>query len=228
MASQVQTEKLIARRTTLSLNLYLLRHGETAYSQSGGFCGFTDAELTTEGKAMAQQFAERYHNLKWEGVYASSLRRTVETARPIATMIGHDIERRDGLKEINYGKWEGLTHDFVREQFSEDYTKWIAEPGWNGPTGGETAFQIAGRAMDVIGEIMFTHPEGNVLVVSHKATIRIIVCCLLGIELGRYRDRVNSLAGSLSLIKMGQHGPLLEFLNDRSYMADDLRSREGT
>jgi broad specificity phosphatase PhoE len=222
----INDEKVIPKDSTL--NLYFLRHGETAYSQTGGFCGFTDAELTSEGKQMAQQFADAYKHIEFEGVYCSSLKRCIETARPLASAQGKEIEHRDGLKEINYGTWEGLTHDFVKEQFADDYEKWIAEPGWNAPTGGETAFQIAGRSMNVIGEILFTHLSGNVLVVSHKATIRIIICCLLGIELGRYRDRVSALAGSLSVIKMGKHGPLLELLNDRSYMSQDLRSRTGT
>ena len=212
----------------MTLNLYLLRHGETEFSKTGGFCGFIDAELSPEGQLMGQQFAEAHKSIDWKGIYSSSLSRAVKTATPLSQLLGIPIEKRDALKEINYGKWEGLTHDFVKKEYQSDYEKWVAEPGWNSPTGGETAFQIAERAMNVVSEILDKHKSGSVLLVSHKATIRIILCSLLGIELGRYRDRVNALTGSLALVKMGEHGPMLEFLNDRSYMSAEIRNRPGT
>ena len=68
----------------------------------------------------------------------------------------------------------------------------------------------------------------NVLVVSHKATIRIILCTLLGIDLGRYRDRIEMLAGSISIVRFDRHGPLLQELGNRFYMDETLRSSEGS
>ena len=104
----------------------------------------------------------------------------------------------------------------------------MTEPAWNPPTGGETAVQVASRASLVIGEIEQKYTNGNVLLVSHKATIRIILCSLLGIELGRYRDRIDMPAASISVIKFGIYGPLLQKLGDRSYMDESLRSLSGT
>ena len=80
----------------------------------------------------------------------------------------------------------------------------------------------------MIAEIQEKYAKGNVLVVSHKATIRIILCELLGIDLGRYRDRIDMPAGSVSVVKFDVHGPLLQVLGDRAYMGEDLRSRPGT
>jgi probable phosphoglycerate mutase len=88
--------------------------------------------------------------------------------------------------------------------------------------------QIASRASLVISEIEEKYTTGNVLVVSHKATIRIILCSLLGIDLGRYRDRINALAASVSIVKFDVHGPLLEVLGDRYHLNEDLRSLPGT
>jgi probable phosphoglycerate mutase len=218
----------VENKEYMTMNLYLLRHGETTFSQSGGFCGFYDAELTAEGMQMAQQFADAYKTLDWSAIYCSPLKRAVATATPLAEALGLELQRRDGLKEINYGEWEGLNHAIVKEQFANDYTKWSNEPGWNAPTGGETAFQIAERAMNVISELLDKYSDGNVLLVSHKATIRIILCCLLGIELGRYRDRVNAFTGSVSLLRMGEHGPMLDMLNDRSHLSAEIRNRPGT
>jgi broad specificity phosphatase PhoE len=115
----------------------------------------------------------------------------------------------------------------VKEHYWDDYIHWLAEPAWNPPTGGETSVEISSRASLVIAEIQEKYATGDVLVVSHKATIRIIVCSLLGIDLGRYRDRIEMLAGSVSIIRFDVHGPLLEVLGDRAYMGEELRTRPG-
>jgi probable phosphoglycerate mutase len=137
------------------------------------------------------------------------------------------MQTRDGLKEIRFGKWEGQTTDNVKQNYLEDYIAWMTEPAWNPPTEGETAVQIASRASLVMTEIERTYKDDNILVVSHKATIRIILCSLLSIDLGRYRDRLNILAGSLSIVKFDTYGPLLEVLGDRSYMPQELSAIPG-
>ncbi|MBW4424106.1 MAG: histidine phosphatase family protein [Nostoc desertorum CM1-VF14] len=212
----------------MTLNLYLLRHGETTFSQSGNFCGETDAELTSEGMQMASGFADVYQKLKWEAVYVSPMKRTIATAKPFCEAIGMDMQLRDGLREGSYGEWERKSKSFAQENYAENYVKWLTEPAWNAPLGGETAVDIANRSMPVIAEIQEKHTQGNVLVVSHKATIRIMLCSLLGIDLGRYRYRVNILVASVSMVKFDVNGPLLEILGDRHHIPDRIRSRPGT
>ncbi len=212
----------------MSLTLYFLRHGETVYSRTGGYCGELDPELTPEGLKMAEAFADFYQKQPWDAVYVSPMKRTIATAKPLCDAVGIDMELREGLKEIRYGEWENKTADFVKQHYEEDYIRWMTEPAWNPPTGGETAVQIASRASLVIAEIEEKYTNGNVLVVSHKATIRIILCSLLGIDLGRYRDRIDMPAASISTVKFGIHGPLLQRLGDRSYMDESLRSLPGT
>jgi broad specificity phosphatase PhoE len=212
----------------MSLTLYLIRHGETTYSRTGGYCGTLDPELTPQGVEMAEAFAQAYKDIEWTAIYSSPMKRTIATAKPLCEAVGLELQLRDGLKEINYGEWEGKTSEWVRENYLDDYINWMTEPAWNRPTGGETAIEIASRASLVISEIESKYPDGNVLVVAHKATIRIIVCNLLGIDLGRYRDRIDLPAGSLIVVKFDIHGPLLQRLGDRSYMTEALRSRVGT
>ena len=212
----------------MSLNLYFLRHGETTHSQTGGYCGTLDPDLTPSGLGMAEAFAEAYRSLSWEAVFVSPMKRTIATATPLCEAVGVMPQLRDGLKELNYGDWEDRTPDYVREHHMEDYLHWLAEPAWNPPTGGETALQVASRSALVIAEIEEKYTSGNVLVVSHKATIRIILCSLLGIDLGRYRDRIEMPVASVSLVKFDVHGPLLRRLGDRSHLPEPLRDRAGT
>jgi probable phosphoglycerate mutase len=213
----------------MNLKLYFLRHGETPYSQEGAYCGTLDAELTPEGHLMAQAFADAYSEIDWTDVYVSPMKRTIATAQPLCNAVGLSMQIRDGLKEINYGEWESQDTDIIKQNYEQDYIRWMTEPAWNAPTGGETSVQIANRAMAVIAEIEAKYSSGgNVLIVSHKATIRIIICSLLGMDIGRYRDRVNALAGSISVIKFATYGPMLEVLGDRHYMPQNLRDRAGT
>jgi broad specificity phosphatase PhoE len=213
----------------VSLKIYFLRHGETTYSQRGAYCGTTDPDLTAEGRQMGQAFADAYAKAQeWEAVYVSPMQRTIQTAQPFCITSGIEMQIKAGLREIAYGTWEDREQDDVKQHYEQDYIRWLTEPAWNAPTGGETAVQVASRALPVIAEIESTHANGNVLVVSHKATIRIILCSLLGIDLGRYRDRIDAPAGSVSIIKFDNHGPMLEVLGDRNYMPRALRERAGT
>lgn len=213
----------------MSLRIYFVRHGETTYSQTGGFCGAIDPELTPAGSQMAEQFAATYAKLPWNAVYVSPMKRTIATAKPLCDAVGIEMQLHDGLREINYGDWEGKTVEEVKKDYEEDYINWLTEPAWNAPTnGGETSVEIASRSSLVIAEIQEKYKSGNVLVVSHKATIRIILCSLLGIDLGRYRYRIGALAASVSIVKFDVRGPLLEVLGDRSYMDENLRNLPGT
>jgi broad specificity phosphatase PhoE len=212
----------------VSLNLYFLRHGQTEFSRNNSFCGSTDAELTSDGLEMAQAFADNYSSIPWVGIFSSPMRRTLATVKPLCTAIGVEPEVRDRLKEIDYGLWEGKNPETVSTEFHDDYIRWLADPGWNAPTQGEMAVAIASRAMQVIEEIKQRYTQGNVLIVSHKATIRIILCSLLGVDVGRFRFRLGCTVGSVSIVEFSSHGPLLKVLADRTHQSERLRNLPGT
>ena len=212
----------------MSLIIYFLRHGETTSSQTGGYCGTLDPDLTPEGFQMAEDFAEAYKSLPWAAVFSSPLRRAVATAKPLCRAAGISMQLKEGLREIAYGQWEGKTPGEVNREFHDAYVRWLTDPGWNAPTGGERGIDIARRSSLVIEEIEKTHTTGNVLVVSHKATTRIMLCALLGIDVGRFRDRLNMPVASISIIEMAEHGPLLHNMGDRSHLREHLRKRVGT
>ncbi len=212
----------------MSLTIYFLRHGETTASVTGGYCGILDLDLTAEGYQMAEDFAKVYQNLSWQAIFSSPLTRAISTAKPLAKALGMGIQQRDGLKEITYGNWEGKTPTQVNQEYHDEYVRWLADPGWNAPNGGEKGIDIARRSSNVLEEIEQNYTSGNVLVVSHKATIRIMLCGLLGIDLGRYRDRISMAVASLSVVQITERGPLLKVLGDRTHLRPELQAREGT
>ena len=202
----------------MTLNIYFLRHGETVASKTGGFCGTSDVELTSEGMMMAKDFAVAYQSVLWKAIFCSPMRRTIATAKPLCELVGMEMQLRDGLKEIDFGKWEGKTTAEVNREYHDEYVRWQSEPGWNAPPDGERAIDIARRSSQVIEEIETNYPDGNVLVVAHKATIRIILCSLLGIDVGRYRDRIHMPVAAVSVLEFCQQGPRLLKLSDRSHL----------
>jgi broad specificity phosphatase PhoE len=213
----------------MNLNLYFLRHGQTAFSRDNAFCGAgLNPDLTEDGAAMAQCFAKAYQTTAWRAVYVSSLKRTIATAKPLCDAIRAKMELRDDLMEIRYGKWEGKSVEAVKQEFHDDYLRWSADPAWNGPTEGEPSVAIARRASQVIEEIRQRFDDGNVLVVSHKATIRVMLCSLLGIDVGRFRYRLACPVGSVSRVEFTSEGPLLHTLADRAHLDERLRSLHGT
>lgn len=212
----------------MSLTIYFVRHGETTASMSGGYCGTLDLDLTPEGIDMAEDLGNAYGNVDWKAIYVSPLRRAVATAKPLCEKANVKMEIRDALREIAYGEWEGKTPEEVDRDYHEDYVRWLKDPAWNSPTGGERGIDIAWRSFTVIQEIEKTFTTGNILVVSHKATIRVILCFLLGIDVGRFRDRIGMPVASVSIVEFGTHGPLLKVLGDRSHLRESLRHRVGT
>src|SRR5215207_6130216 len=213
----------------MGLILWFLRHGQTALSREDVFCGSgLDPELTPEGMEMAHAFAKTYRESKWQAVYSSSLRRSITTAKPLCDALGINVQVRAELNEIAYGKWEGLTKDQVSKDFQNEYISWLADPAWHGPTEGELAVVVAQRGLQVIEQIQKRLTSGNVLIVSHKATIRIILCSLLGIDVALFRYRLACPVGSVSMVEFTSSGPMLKVLADRSHLNEDLRTLRGT
>jgi broad specificity phosphatase PhoE len=214
---------------SMSLTLYFLRHGQTSCSRENLFCGSgLNPELTESGLEMAQSFAAAYRATEWSAIYASPLQRAVRTAQPICDAAGAEMRLRDELKEIGYGNWEGLTVEAVTREYAEDYQRWLADPAWFPPTVGERGVAIAYRGLRVIEEIKQQFNSGNILIVSHKATIRIILCSLLGIDIARFRYRLACPVASVSTVEFNEHGPLLRVLADRTHLSQELRNLPGT
>ncbi len=177
---------------------------------------------------MAQAFAATYRGQRWEAIYASPLQRAVQTAMPLASALGMSIHQRSGLAEIDYGVWDGRTVDDVAAAHHDEHERWSADPAWNPPTGGETAITLAHRMTDVVEEIRCTHGEGNVLAVSHKASIRVLLCALLGVDVGRFRYRFACPVGSVTIVEFSAHGPLALAVAERSHLDARQRALEGT
>lgn len=208
--------------------LLLVRHGATGLTAEDRFSGSVGVDLSEEGRWQAGKLAERLSSEKIEAIYASPLSRTLETAAILAKPHHLSIQQRDGLREISHGHWEGLTRREVEERYGDEYRNWDADPFSFAPEGGESGVSVLARALPVLREIVVTHPGQTVLVVSHKATLRLILSSVLGFDARGYRDRLDQSPACLNVVdfKDSVRARLMLF-NDVSHYQNQPRHPAG-
>jgi broad specificity phosphatase PhoE len=177
----------------------MARHGGTVMSEDR-FAGATDVVLSEEGREQARRLAERLSREKIAAIYASPLGRTVETAKILAAPHKLEVQIRDGLREISHGHWEQMTRREVEEKFPDEAAEWEKDPYTFAPPGGESGLTVTARALPVLIELVRNHPGENILVVSHKATIRLLLSSLLGFDPRRYRDNLDQKPAALNIV----------------------------
>jgi probable phosphoglycerate mutase len=210
-----------------STRVLLVRHGATQLSAEDRFAGEVGVDLSDDGRWQASKLAERLADDKIDAVYASPLSRTVETARIIAAPHQQELQTRDGLREISHGRWEGLTRREVEQRYRDEYLTWEADPFTFAPEGGESGLSVLARALPVLREIVVAHQNQTVLVVSHKATIRLLLSSLLGFDARGYRDRLDQSPACLNVLEF--RDPVrarLMLFNDVSHYAHKPRRPE--
>jgi probable phosphoglycerate mutase len=201
--------------------VFLVRHGATTLTAEDRFAGATDVELSDAGREQTRRLAHRLAREKITRVFASPMGRTVETAQILAEPHRLRVDTQDGLREISHGRWEQLTRREVEERYPEEAAEWEKDPYTFAPVGGESGLAVTARALPVLIEIVREHAGECVLVVSHKATIRLLLSSLLGFDPRRYRDNLDLNPASLNIVdfKDPTHARLTLF-NDTSHYAE--------
>ena len=184
----------------LTTRIYMVRHGATQLSAEDRFAGAMDVELSDEGKFQAARLSERLADDSVAAVYCSPMARTIQTATILASPHIIPLIHRDGLREIHHGHWEGMRRADVESQFPDEYAAWEEDPFTFAPQGGEAGVNVIARALPVIREIVLEHRGQNVLVVSHKATLRLLISSLLGFDARGYRDRLDQSPACLNVL----------------------------
>lgn len=184
----------------MTTRLLLVRHGATTLSADDRFAGSTDVPLGPDGFRQARRLAERLAPEPIAAIYTSPMRRTIETATILAEPHGLALTHVDGLREVDHGRWERLTRAQVEARYPGEYAAWEHDPLQVAPEGGESGRVVLARAMTAVRAIVATHWGEQVLVVSHKATIRLLVARLLGLDARGYRDRLELLPAGLTVI----------------------------
>lgn len=198
--------------------LYLVRHGATEASAEDRFAGAIDIELSKHGLEQAHALGARLKEASLAAVYASPMKRTRATAHEIADPHGLPVLEKDGFREIAHGHWENRARRDVEREFAEEYEHWEKDPFTFAPVGGETGLSVVARALPAVREALAANPGEAIAIVSHKATVRLILCALLGMDARGYRDHLDLSPASLTVLdfKDEVRGRLVCF-NDTSH-----------
>lgn len=179
--------------------IYLIRHGETEWNKIGKLQGSSDIKLLPEGIQQAHLLAEHAPFHAVDAIYSSDLSRAVMTAEILAEKFGLPVIKEQGLRETSFGDWEG---QFLSELAIENpggFEYFFTKPDKVQPPNGETFLESQARIMNALDEIIADNEDKNIIVVSHGAAIRLIICAALEIRIrkmwaiGQYNMAVNVL-----------------------------------
>jgi broad specificity phosphatase PhoE/ribonuclease HI len=167
--------------------LILVRHGVTVHTESRKFSGGLGGRnpgLTDEGRAQARATADWLAPLADEidVVISSPVRRTLETAEVIAARLGTTFVTEDGLAEMEFGTWEGMTFAEVRESYPDDLDAWLGSVD-TGPGGGESLREVEKRVLATLDRLVCQHAGKTVLAVSHVTPIKVLVAHVMAAPL---------------------------------------------
>nr|WP_037801339.1 histidine phosphatase family protein [Streptomyces sp. LaPpAH-108] len=199
----------------------LLRHGETPLTPQKRFSGSggTDPSLSEVGREQAERVAGALvRRGTVQVVVASPLARTRETAGIVAARLGLEVTVDDGLRETDFGAWEGLTFGEVRERYPDDLNAWLADPTVR-PTGdGESFTETAERIETARARLVAAHAGRTVLLVTHVTPIKTLLRLALGAP-PESLFRMELSAASLSAVAYYRDGNAsVRLFNDTSHL----------
>ncbi len=169
------------------MKLYLIRHGQTDWNVAGKIQGCHDIPLNETGRQQARYLAEGMKNRPVTHIYSSPQKRALETAQAIAVSQGVEVTALSGLREVEFGDWEGMTWKEIEEKDPERYARWVRTPAEVTPPGGESRACIYERVGAAVEQIV-REAKGDVAVVSHGAALAYAVSYMLRNEMGSHRE----------------------------------------
>ncbi|MER8182740.1 bifunctional RNase H/acid phosphatase [Kitasatospora sp. NPDC094015] len=199
----------------------LLRHGETPLTPEKRFSGSggSDPALSEKGRWQAERAAEAFAARGTvEAVVSSPMRRTRETAGAVAARLGLEVRIEEGLRELDFGAWEGLSFAEVQQKYPQDLDAWLGSAKAR-PTGGSESFtNLTHRVGVARDKILARYPGRTVLVVSHVSPIKTLVRLALGAPPDSvYRMELS--AASLCAVQYYRDGNAsVRLLNDTSHL----------
>ncbi len=200
------------------MKLYLIRHGQTDWNLNRRFQGQSDVPLNQTGARQAEQVAARLSTEKIDLIYSSDLSRAVETAEIIRRSgFQPDLQTDTRLREVNFGDWEGLSYNEIKEKYPDSLATWERDVYSSSPPNGETLEDLTKRVQSFLGDVIQKHDDQTITVVAHGGVLQVLVCLALKISPMMYWQFYISTA-SLSQISFYPAGAILNLLNDTSHL----------
>jgi alpha-ribazole phosphatase/probable phosphoglycerate mutase len=200
--------------------LYLIRHGETEGGEIRRYKGTIDVPLSEIGVSQMEQVSKYIVEKGGKGglmsaVYCSDLTRAIRSAEIVAEPHSLKPVIISSLRERNFGLWEGMSFDEIREKYPLEFDAWAGNPLKFSPMEGESTLAMRDRVIPAMSEIMENHNKENIAIVAHGGVNRIILCHILGIPLENI-FRIEQDYGALNIIEFWDKYPVVKLLNGSS------------
>ncbi len=196
--------------------LILVRYGETEWNVAEIFRGRIDIDLNETGIKQAALLAEYLGDLKIDAIYSSPLKRALTTAEIIIGYHKLDVKIAPGLIDFNYGKWQGLPHQEVKDKYKELYAEWISSPERVKIPAGESLDEVRERARGVVDDVI-AKDKGTIALVSHRVVNKVLICALLGLDNSHFSNIRQDTCG-ISTFTYENGRFILTKHNDTSYL----------
>lgn len=197
----------------MGVKIFLIRHGQTRWNVEGRYQGDRDIELNPTGIKQAKLAAKYLSRVNFSNIYSSPLTRTLETARIINGRRGLEIKVKEDLREVSFGKWEGMKFKDINKTYNKDYQKWLDDPYNNCPTEGECFGELTQRTIPVINEVVEENEEGSsVAVVTHGGVILSLLVHWLQIPLPRWKSIIQR-QGAINIAVIDKGYPYISAIN---------------
>jgi len=198
------------------MKLILVRHGETDWNKERRYQGQLDVPLNARGRWQAEHAAGALAGLPVDYLISSDLQRALATAEAIGSVCGRGVTADPRLREMSYGKWEGLTVDEIKEHYDGEYRHWRTDPATYPPEGGEGLAAAVRRVEHVLQDVAQVEAE-TVVLVSHGGTLRILLRYLLGLPPDAYwQFKIEN--ASISTVQISAVGNRLVRMNDTGHL----------
>jgi broad specificity phosphatase PhoE len=167
--------------------IILVRHGHVDWIAPERFRGRAELDLSDLGRRQAQALANYTANTwRLDAIYTSPLGRCRDTSAAIAAPFRLEPQVADGLCDIDYGQWQGMTREQATERWPHETELWFRAPHLAAIPGGETLPALLSRAVAALREILRAHPSGTVVLVGHESVNRVLLAFALELPLSRY------------------------------------------
>jgi broad specificity phosphatase PhoE len=197
--------------------VYLVRHGQTEWNRELRFRGRADIPLNENGHKQASAIADTLKDKGINAIYTSPLRRSIETARPVAVVFHIETTSVQGLIDINYGEWEGLAYDEVRQRYATVYRQWEERPHLVTFPNGESLDDVRRRAFSAFTEIVEKNRGKSILIIPHRVINKVLLCALLGLS-NSYFWRIRQDTGCINVIEYSDRRFVLVTMNDTCHL----------
>jgi alpha-ribazole phosphatase len=199
------------------MKLFLVRHGQTDWNLAQRFQGQSGIPLNETGRQQAVALADRLAGERFDVIYSSDLQRAHETANIIAKG-KFEVKTDARLREVDFGDWQGLTYNAIKETHPDALTAWENNAYRNAPPNGETLGELTARVQSMLNDLLENCKGKNVLLVAHGGMLQSLVCLALNLPSTMYWQFQISMA-SVSQIAFYPAGAIVNLLNDTSNLS---------